>query len=40
MALDENIHATGLRDAAILLVEDDEEDILLLPTRLPQCAHR
>ena len=30
MALDENIRATGLRDAAILLVEDDEEDILLL----------
>ena len=30
MALEENIHATGLRDAAILVVEDDEEDILLL----------
>lgn len=30
MALEENIHTTGLRDSAILLVEDDEEDILLL----------
>ena len=30
MRLDENIHATGLRDSAILLVEDDEADIFLL----------
>ena len=30
MALQENIHTTGLRDSAILLVEDDEADILLL----------
>jgi CheY-like chemotaxis protein len=30
MALEENIHTSGLRDSAILLVEDDEEDILLL----------
>ena len=30
MRLDENIQTTGLRDSAILLVEDDEADILLL----------
>jgi CheY-like chemotaxis protein len=30
MCLDENIHTTGLLDSAILLVEDDEADILLL----------
>jgi len=30
MCLDENIHTTGLRDSAILLVEDDEADIFLL----------
>src|SRR6058998_998699 len=30
MALEENIQTTGLRDSAILLVEDDEADILLL----------
>src|SRR5438128_10999889 len=30
MRLDENIQTTGLRDSAILLVEDDEGDILLL----------
>jgi CheY-like chemotaxis protein len=30
MALEENIHTTGLRDSAILLVEDNEADILLL----------
>ena len=30
MRLDENIHTTGLGDSAILLVEDDEADILLL----------
>ena len=30
MALEEDIQTTGLRDSAILLVEDDEEDILLL----------
>src|SRR5213592_4005390 len=30
MRLDENIQTTGLRDSAILLVEDDEADIFLL----------
>ncbi len=30
MRLEENIRTTGLRDSAILLVEDDEADILLL----------
>ena len=30
MRLEENIHTTGLQDSAILLVEDDEADILLL----------
>ena len=30
MRSDENIHATDVRSAAILLVEDDEADILLL----------
>ncbi len=30
MRLEENIHTTALRDSAILLVEDDEADILLL----------
>src|SRR5438876_11011111 len=30
MRLGENMQTTGLRDAAILLVEDDEADILLL----------
>ena len=30
MRLEENTHTTGLRDSAILLVEDDEADILLL----------
>ena len=30
MRLEENIHAIGLGDSAILLVEDDEADILLL----------
>ena len=30
MRLDENIQTTGLRDSAILLVEDDETDIFLL----------
>src|SRR5216117_2681049 len=30
MRLGENIHTTALRDSAILLVEDDEADILLL----------
>ena len=30
MRLDENIHSTGMRHSAILLVEDDEADILLV----------
>src|SRR5438132_7651407 len=30
MRLEENIHTTGLQDSAILLVEDDDSDILLL----------
>src|SRR5436190_12090392 len=30
MRLEENIHTTALRDSAILLVEDDDADILLL----------
>ena len=30
MRCEENIQTTGLRDSAILLVEDDEADILLL----------
>jgi len=30
MRQEQNIHTTGLRDSAILLVEDDEADILLL----------
>src|SRR6266705_4685820 len=30
MRLEENIHAIGLGDSAILLVEDDDSDILLL----------
>src|ERR1051325_7968964 len=30
MRLDENIHSTGMRHSAILLVEEDEADILLV----------